>query len=304
MNSSHQIRETAVQLLYCLHLEGIPSLEESSFESFWSIFFDKDYLKLLGSRVKAIAHLTQDRDARLDAFETKAEEILGHPTVINDYTSLLPLVRNMKEKEATWTLKLLTLQSASRLDPENKKGDLQLALDDFFEFNGYTFSHRSMLLENEPVPGKLAPLFDSFFAAVRRLHRIGERLLAVEHPSQFPGNPDVIHLRSSEEMITTIKGGTNDLVLGILTHLSSIDEAIAGVVDNFRPERIDPVDRAILRLGAYELLYKPGVPLAAVISSSQDIARKFSNTESPKFVRGVLNAMGKKMNQPSTEEEQ
>jgi N utilization substance protein B len=51
------------------------------------------------------------------------------------------------------------------------------------------------------------------------------------------------------------------------------------------------VDRGILRIGAYELLYEPGTPPSVVIDEAVEMAKRFSEAEAPAFVNGVLDAV-------------
>lgn len=76
-------------------------------------------------------------------------------------------------------------------------------------------------------------------------------------------------------------------------HLADIDRKLAAVVDNYSPERLDRVDRAILRLGTYELLFDDEVPAAVAINEAIELARAFGTTESPGFVNGVLDRVAR-----------
>ncbi|MCP4728737.1 MAG: transcription antitermination factor NusB [Roseibacillus sp.] len=76
-------------------------------------------------------------------------------------------------------------------------------------------------------------------------------------------------------------------------HLADIDRNLTEVVDNYSPERLDRVDRAILRLGTYELLFDDEVPPAVAINEAIELARAFGTTESPGFVNGVLDRVAR-----------
>jgi N utilization substance protein B len=78
----------------------------------------------------------------------------------------------------------------------------------------------------------------------------------------------------------------------ILAKKESIDETLASVVDNYSPERIDPVDRAILRLATYELLHA-GIPTKVAINEGIELAKRFGTTDSRRFVNGVLDKVAK-----------
>jgi transcription antitermination protein NusB len=81
------------------------------------------------------------------------------------------------------------------------------------------------------------------------------------------------------------------LVRLVATHASSIDRGITEALTNWRLERLAMVDRAILRLGSAELLYVDDVPPRIVIREMVQLAGKYGTVESPRFVRGVLDAI-------------
>ena len=78
------------------------------------------------------------------------------------------------------------------------------------------------------------------------------------------------------------------LVEGVVDHWRDIDEAISTYAHGWTLERMPAVDRAILRLGAYEVLYAEDVPEPVAISEAVALATELSTDESPKFVNGVL----------------
>ena len=81
---------------------------------------------------------------------------------------------------------------------------------------------------------------------------------------------------------------TGDLVTGVVEHWSQIDELIATYAQGWTLARMPAVDRAILRLGAYEVLYSTDVPEAVAISEWVGLATELSTDDSPKFVNGLL----------------
>ncbi len=79
-----------------------------------------------------------------------------------------------------------------------------------------------------------------------------------------------------------------DLVNGVLDRLEEIDTLLIKVVENYQLHRIDPVDRNLLRIAIYELLYVDSVPDAVVINEAIEIAKVFGTNQSSAFVNGVL----------------
>ena len=81
------------------------------------------------------------------------------------------------------------------------------------------------------------------------------------------------------------------LVQGVSEQQKEIDASIAALSAGWRMERQVAVDRNILRLGGYEMLFMEGVPTAASINEAVELAKKYSTTESGRFVNGVLGAL-------------
>jgi N utilization substance protein B len=81
---------------------------------------------------------------------------------------------------------------------------------------------------------------------------------------------------------------TADLVEGVVAHWTDINELLATYSQGWTVERMPSVDRAILRLGAYEVLYAEDVPEGVAIAEAVELARTLSTDESPKFVNGLL----------------
>lgn len=82
-----------------------------------------------------------------------------------------------------------------------------------------------------------------------------------------------------------------DLVEGVGTQLEKIDGLISGHAIGWAVERMPAVDRALLRLSTYELLNRPDVPTAVILSEAVELAAAYSTEESGRFVNGVLSAI-------------
>jgi transcription antitermination protein NusB len=81
---------------------------------------------------------------------------------------------------------------------------------------------------------------------------------------------------------------TVEIVEGVLAHRERIDELLATYAQGWTVARMPGVDRALLRLSAWELLYNDAVPDAVVIDEAVELARSLSTDESPAFVNGLL----------------
>jgi N utilization substance protein B len=78
------------------------------------------------------------------------------------------------------------------------------------------------------------------------------------------------------------------LAAGAMAHRAEIDLLIAKHADNWEISRMAAVDRNILRLAAFELLYELDTPVSVVIDEAVEIAKTFSTVDSGKFVNGLL----------------
>ena len=81
---------------------------------------------------------------------------------------------------------------------------------------------------------------------------------------------------------------TVELVEGAREHRARIDEILGAYAEGWTIARMPGVDRAVLRLGVYELLWRDDVPDAVVIDEAVELAKSLSTDESPRFVNGVL----------------
>ena len=84
---------------------------------------------------------------------------------------------------------------------------------------------------------------------------------------------------------------TTQLVEGVFEHRAGIDEVLSSYSQGWTLDRMPAVDRNVLRLGVYELLYVEDVPDAVAVSEAMALVRELSTDDSPAFVNGVLGAV-------------
>ena len=105
----------------------------------------------------------------------------------------------------------------------------------------------------------------------------------------IPGN------NTNDETDVEVTNYSLDLVKGIKEHQTQIDELITNSLQNWTFDRIPRVDRNILRIAVYELLYQKDVPTNVVISEAVSLAESLSTAESSAFVNGTLGTISKKI---------
>jgi len=78
---------------------------------------------------------------------------------------------------------------------------------------------------------------------------------------------------------------------GVVAHAVEIDAMISEQMKHWRMERLGLVEKGILRLGVYELVFEPETPPAVVIDEAVEISKRFSDPEAGSFVNGVLDGI-------------
>lgn len=106
---------------------------------------------------------------------------------------------------------------------------------------------------------------------------------------------DVVNeFAAEEDMRKADRSYFNKLVTDICGTSESLDAALAGHMDR-KPTELDPVERAVLWVGAQELKNAPDVPYRVVINEAVGLAKRFGATDSHKFVNAVLDAAAREL---------
>jgi len=119
-----------------------------------------------------------------------------------------------------------------------------------------------------------------------------KRALDVLFAAELRGETATVAL---DRAIAEGEGPTNDytvtLVRGVEEHRERIDEVLSTYAEGWTLQRMPAVDRNVLRLGVWELLWTEDVPDAVAISEAMALVTELSTDESPQFVNGVLGAV-------------
>jgi N utilization substance protein B len=116
-----------------------------------------------------------------------------------------------------------------------------------------------------------------------------------------PGNIDealAAFWKQTEEP-ANVREFAEGLVRGAIAQMPEVDAKIRTLADNWDFERLAVVDRNILRLAIYEMLFRPEIPPVVSINEAIEIAKKFSTAESGKFVNGLLDRVKKDLLRPA-----
>lgn len=99
--------------------------------------------------------------------------------------------------------------------------------------------------------------------------------------------------QSSEELPQETKDFANALVMGVYSNREEIDRLISKYTTNWQLDRMAVIDRNVLRFATYELLFASDIPPKVAMNEAIDIAKKYGDRDSGKFVNGVLDKINK-----------
>jgi transcription antitermination protein NusB len=88
-----------------------------------------------------------------------------------------------------------------------------------------------------------------------------------------------------------LRGFATKLASGVAGTVTDIDPMIAEAAQNWRLERMNVLDRLIMRMAIYEFLHQPETPAKVIINEALELARTFSTDDSVRFINGVLDAV-------------
>jgi len=103
-----------------------------------------------------------------------------------------------------------------------------------------------------------------------------------------PSEKLISEFMEAEDAEPEVKDFAEALIRGAVMNIKKIDEAISKYASNWKLNRMAVIDRNVLRLAAYELLFCEDIPPKVSINEAVDLAKKFGDMESGKFVNGIL----------------
>lgn len=103
------------------------------------------------------------------------------------------------------------------------------------------------------------------------------------------------HDTGGELLSDDLRAFATALADGVAARVRELDPIIAEAADHWRVERMNVMDRLVLRLAVYEFLHEPGTPGKVVINEALELARTFSGNEAVRFINGLLDAIRRKL---------
>jgi len=177
-------------------------------------------------------------------------------------------------------------------DPERVTHLLESTMSRYFDVDGQLFQVRQRFLEALEGYPLHRELLGKFYRIFAKLQSNSERAQELQNVNGNPKHKDLKILKAAKQRLPKLRLEADALADAVLREKDDLDERLAFVVENFVPERVDPVDRAILRLGTYELLHAK-TPPKVVMNECIELAKRFGTTDSGRFVNGVLDKIAK-----------
>ena len=280
--ASHRrrLREALVQVLYSFSAQSTDESEEEALD----LILESHRHKALVARCRAVLHLQQGRGKPLAALEEVVRQTFRLEIPDEGENPLLP-VRDLAKAETRLQEGLDSLRR--ELDGNKNPLRLQELLDACTRANHDSRNALARLTTPRPSLPAVESTRGMTLELASGLPRYAERLR--QSLSQDPPDlPELAALRKALAATHSHREEVSTRLHALREALPEIDEAIASCLDNYAPERLDRVDRAILRLGTFELRHTPDVPPAVVINEAIELAREFGSTDSARFVNGIL----------------
>jgi transcription antitermination protein NusB len=123
---------------------------------------------------------------------------------------------------------------------------------------------------------------------VARRRQARRRAVDILYQADVVGRRPVDVLEERKALAEKVPGFTEDLVRGTAEHLAELDDLIGEHAEGWTVHRMAAVDRTLLRLACYEILYRDDISPAVAISEAVAAAKELSTEDSGRFVNGIL----------------
>src|SRR5512133_2576002 len=169
-----------------------------------------------------------------------------------------------------------------------------------FDFSTRTYTARAYLA-GQPANPFSHSLHEDTNYDFRQLH---ERTLVARATCALTCKSVSVKMEDFWEFLPTkprVREFAQPLIDGMNAHLAEIDERIRRYAENYEFRRIAAVDRNVLRLAIYEMLFRDDIPPVVSINEAIELAKKFGGAESGRFVNGILDRVRKELTRPARE---
>lgn len=315
-HTRRQIRTAAVQFLFSHSFRKDTSDEkemsmEQCLEHFWQIINEDANAKIVKATIPPLIHLSKGRikpsaelqeraTTLIHLLEAKALEAASSDKSADpDAKRLLQLLKTNIKSEATWQPLIHKLEIFHQQKNPSIE-ELSRTLEELFALNSSLASQAANILEQLNLVKSAQALGEPVAARLRKLALVCERIKPLESPRDHEPRQTTAQLLAIYKELDDFRDPTNKLIQTVIQHLGAIDDKLAPLIQRYDPQRLDPVIRAILRLGTAEITYCIDIPAAVAINEAMEITRSFCDDDAVKFVNGILDKVAKTTQSIST----
>ena len=245
--------------------------------------------KYTRARARAVLHLQQGRQAVGEGLTTILQA-LAHIEIRGEEEELGESLKTWASEEEAVREYLEGLRH--ELNGNGNATRLQESMDGARGANRASLAAATRVADSKPH----LPAFEQLHQDALPLHEALTHLatrLSLVLGEDLATLPELKSVARAQEALRSTSDRIETYYQCLRVHMAAIDEKLTSVLENYSPDRLDRVDRAILRLGTFEILFDEDVPPAVAINEAIELARDFGTTESPAFVNGILDKLGR-----------
>lgn len=132
----------------------------------------------------------------------------------------------------------------------------------------------------------------------REARRLAMTIIYAQFCTGYPYDVVITQLRTVRTDWADLGEFAQKLALAVQANELEIERNVASVLENWRFDRISPIERALLKLGCAEILYFDDIPPRVTINEYIELAKVFSNENAPAFINGILDKLVHKTGKP------
>ena len=301
---SRRLREAALKFLYACEVSATAPGELG--EVFWGLAQEHHLRRLAKARHAALRQLEGRRKKAVESIERHGESVIHTMRAQTEADSARETWLQIRKSLEAVAARLADIETAIR---DGGDDGMTFALDQTLPpvFAAYRALPPLIdrLEEDALCLPEIRQALEPLEGTLGRIRGLSKLAAAIENPALDQGEkPSVAEdtvrsLGNRQARISDEERSGQVRVEGIWSHLQEIDPIIATAATNYRLERIDTIDRCILRQAIYEMLHHDETPALVAIDEAIELAKVYGSTGSAAFVNGILDRVLKEQTGPN-----
>lgn len=294
MISRSQIRQTAVQLLYGIGNDIRKTIDTGHVDNLWHIILEKYSYDYHSAKLKAIKHLTRDYLAKYSLLEKQISESLLKLASRPSTDKIRDILYDILTQEKSFAVALREIFQAKTDDPNLRTDVPEKTLARFLAINETSLQLKNKFINLLNDLPEEAGILASCKKSLNKIKDINQLIYGLDHPEQCENKAEIENVISIRDDMRTLRQETNSLLKNIVDKIEDIDGVIKDVVQNYSEDRLSTIEKSIMRISIYEMVYGEKLPPPVIVSEAIKLAELYSVTEAPRFINGILGAAAEK----------